>query len=215
MATPTANTATATAQANKTATANPAQTGTANSTAGAAIKAPAIAPDEKKPEQAPAATAKAAKRTKPAATAKAESQAQEKDESEKTATANIRTVMVLTNCTDTARGISLTGGIKNLEGREMWTVPEMQKDEIRALFKSRTFQRFIDNDIFRLSEIGDDEQSAVVKTPEPPANLTESPIIESLGGKVVGTNSGSLAKSPEVVEYQQGGPLPEENTGRA
>jgi hypothetical protein len=118
--------------------------------------------------------------------------------------------MILTNCTNTQRGITLKDGIKFLDPREIWTVPVEKKNEIRAMFNSRTFQRFVDNDIFRLSEILDGEESTEVKTPEPPADLKTAAPVEGLQTPV-GTATGKLASEPKVVEHQNGGPLTEQN----
>lgn len=117
--------------------------------------------------------------------------------------------MLLTNCTNAQRGITLKDGVKFLAPREMWTVPAHSEDEIRALFKSRTFQRFVDNDIFRLSEILDGEEGTEVKTPEPPADLKNAAPVEGLQAPV-GTATGKLASEPKVVEHQNGGPLQEQ-----
>ncbi len=114
--------------------------------------------------------------------------------------------MILTNCTNTQRGITLKDGIKFLEPREMWIVPSDKEDEVRTMFNSRTFQRFVDNDIFRLSEIRDGEEGTEVKTPEPPADLTAAAGVEGLQTPV-GTATGNLASSPRVVEHQDGGSL--------
>ena len=116
--------------------------------------------------------------------------------------------MILTNCTNTQRGITLKDGIKFLEPREIWTVPSAKEDEIRAMFKSRTFQRFVDNDIFRLSEIRDGEEGTEVKTPEPPADLKTAAPVDGLQTPV-GTATGKLASAPTVVEHQSGGPIAE------
>ena len=117
--------------------------------------------------------------------------------------------MILTNCTNTQRGITLKDGIKFLEPREMWTVPSDKEGEIRVMFNSRTFQRFVDNDIFRLSEIRDGEEETEVKTPEPPADLVAAASVDGLQAQV-GTATGSLASAPKVVEHQDGGSLTEE-----
>ena len=76
--------------------------------------------------------------------------------------------LVLTNCTNSPRGIAFKNGIVILQPREMRVVPADQQQEVRDLFKNPTFQRFVDHVIFRLSSIGDDEQSIVVKTPPRP-----------------------------------------------
>lgn len=116
--------------------------------------------------------------------------------------------MILTNCTDAPRGLALQKGVKVLEPREMWMVPAGQRDEIKALFKSETFQRFVDNDIFRLSKMSTDEESVVVKTPEPPADLAPVVGVDSLE-RPVSTETGSRASAPVVVEHQTGGQVVE------
>ena len=114
--------------------------------------------------------------------------------------------MILTNCTDSPRGIALKQGIVMLKGREMREVPEAEQAEIRALFKNKTFQRFVDNGIFRLSEMGADEASVKVKTKPSPSSLEPAVKKDSLQ-TTVGTKTGSKAKEPVVVEHQAGGPL--------
>ena len=115
--------------------------------------------------------------------------------------------MILTNCTDTQRGIMLKKGIILLGPREMRTVPIEEQDEIKAMFACTTFQRFVDNGIFRLSKMRDDEQSVEVETPEPPANLTSAVGAEGLVTPV-STETGPKSQEPVVVEHQTGGPLP-------
>lgn len=117
--------------------------------------------------------------------------------------------MILTNCTDTARGISLQKGLRIIGPREMYQVPPEERDEVKALFKSKSFQRFVDNGIFRLSKIKDDEESVEVRTPTPPADLTAAVPVEGLKNPA-GTGTGTLARAPEVVGHQTGGPLPED-----
>lgn len=119
--------------------------------------------------------------------------------------------MILTNCTDTRRGISLKQGIRYLEAREMWSVPLELQDEIRGLFRCRTFQRFVDNGVFRLSPLEDGEESTVVKTPAPPADLAPESAVSGLENPA-GTATGHLARAPEVVGHQTGGPVPETDT---
>lgn len=123
---------------------------------------------------------------------------------------NERIALMLTNCTDTPRGIALQKGIVILQPREMRKVPHDEQEELIALFKNETFQRFVDNGIFRLSKIGDDEQCVVVKTPAPPEDLSDSISINELELSI-GTATGSRAGKPRVVEHQQGGPLGEDN----
>ena len=118
--------------------------------------------------------------------------------------------LVLTNCTNSPRGIAFKNGIVILQPREMRVVPADQQQEVRDLFKNPTFQRFVDHVIFRLSSIGDDEQSIVVKTPPPPEALTKEICVNELQ-MAIGTRTGSRATSPKVVAYQQGGALPEAN----
>ena len=118
--------------------------------------------------------------------------------------------LVLTNCTNSPRGIAFKNGIVILQPREMRVVPADQQQEVRDLFKNPTFQRFVDHGIFRLSSIGDDEQSTVVKTPPPPEALTKEVCVNELQ-MAIGTRTGSRASGPKVVAYQQGGALPEAN----
>jgi len=122
-----------------------------------------------------------------------------------------RTVLVLTNCTDSPRGIMFKKGIVILQGREMRRIPVDEQDEIKAMFKNETFQRFVDNGIFRLAEMKDGEESAKVATPKPPADLNQTVKPDSLEHSV-GTSTGSRAKAPVVVEHQTGGPLPDQKT---
>ena len=125
---------------------------------------------------------------------------------------NEKGTLVLTNCTDSPRGIAFKNGIVILQPREMRLVPANEQAEVRELFKNPTFQRFVDHGIFRLSSIGDDEQSTVVKTPAPPKSLTQEVCLNELQMSI-GTSTGSRASSPKVVAYQQGGALAEaENT---
>ena len=121
---------------------------------------------------------------------------------------NEKDTLVLTNCTNSPRGIAFKNGIVLLQPREMRLVPADQQDEVRELFKNPTFQRFVDHGIFRLSSIGDDEQSTVVKTPAPPQALTQEVCLNELQMSI-GTSTGSRATSPKVVAYQQGGALPD------
>ena len=121
---------------------------------------------------------------------------------------NEKNTLVLTNCTNSPRGIAFKNGIVLLQPREMRLVPADQQDEVRELFKNPTFQRFVDHGIFRLSSIGDDEQSTVVKTPAPPQALTQEVCLNELQMSI-GTSTGSRATSPKVVAYQQGGALPD------
>jgi len=115
-------------------------------------------------------------------------------------------VLVLTNCTDSPRGIAFKKGIVILQGREVRRVPDDEQAEVRAMFKSRTFQRFVDNGIFRLAELSDDEESVVVPTPAPPAGLDTT--IQTSTERPVSTSTGPRATAPTVVEHQAGGPLP-------
>lgn len=117
--------------------------------------------------------------------------------------------MVLTNCTDAPRGITLKTGVVLLQPREIRTVPLAEQDEIRALFRCKTFQRFVDNGIFRLSGMNDDEESTKVPTPEAPAALKEGVNVDGLQAPV------NLSTPPKVVEYQQGGSLPEAPPAKA
>lgn len=108
---------------------------------------------------------------------------------------------VLTNCTDTARGICLSRRVLKLQPREMRELSIDEYDEVKAMFRTETFQRFVDSGIFRLSGLSDDEQSATVKTPEPPAELTSPRIVDMLQTPV------AVVSAPRVVEHQPGGPL--------
>lgn len=123
---------------------------------------------------------------------------------------NQKDTLVLTNCTSSPRGIAFKNGIVILQPREMRLVPAEQQEEVRDLFKNPTFQRFVDHGIFRLSRIGDDEQSVEVKTPAPPEILNQEICLNELQMSI-GTSTGSRATSPKVVAYQQGGALPETN----
>jgi len=121
-------------------------------------------------------------------------------------------VLILTNCTDSPRGILLKKGIVILQGREMRRVPLDEQDEIKAMFGSETFQRFVDNGVFRLTQMKDGEESVKVKTPAPPADLIQGVKTDSLEN-TVSTATGPRAKEPVVVEHQSGGPLTEQRAG--
>lgn len=117
--------------------------------------------------------------------------------------------MVLTNCTDAPRGITLKTGVILLQAREMRAITLQEQDEIRALFRCKTFQRFVDNGIFRLSGMDDEEESTAVPTPEAPAALKEGVNVDGLQAPV------DVSTPPKVVEYQQGGSLPEAPPAKA
>lgn len=121
--------------------------------------------------------------------------------------------MIFTNMTNTRRGITLSSGVKYLDPREMWEVPESQREEIRSLFKSRTFQRFVDTGVFRLGEIGDDDESKTVKTPDPPEDL--KPELKIGTEKPVGTETGKLSSGPVVVGHQAIDPVSEDDSKTA
>ena len=108
---------------------------------------------------------------------------------------------VLTNCTGSARGLTLSGGVIMLAPREMRELSDEEYDEVRALFHTETFQRFADNGYFSLSGIGDDAESVNPKTPEPPAGLSLALPVDALATPV------SVAHEPRVVEHQTGGPV--------
>lgn len=117
--------------------------------------------------------------------------------------------MVLTNCTDAPRGITLKTGVVLLQPREIRTVPLAEQDEIRALFRCKTFQRFVDNGILRLSGMDEDEESTDVPTPEAPAALKEGVSVDGLQAPV------GVSTPPKVVEYQQGGAMHEAAPSKA
>lgn len=117
--------------------------------------------------------------------------------------------MVLTNCTDAPRGITLKTGVILLQAREMRAITLQEQDEIRALFHCKTFQRFVDNGIFRLLGMDDEEESTAVPTPEAPAALKEGVNVDGLQAPV------DVSTPPKVVEYQQGGSLPEAPPAKA
>lgn len=109
--------------------------------------------------------------------------------------------MILTNCTNSPRGLTLSSGVKILEAREMWQVPQAQRDEIRSLFKSPAFARFADNGVFRLGTLSDDEQSLAQKTPEPPQDLTDAVHTPGLAAPT-GVRTGERASAPKIIGYQ-------------
>lgn len=221
MATPTATPTQAkkSAQPKQTAGAAPeasaqTPTPTAESQSEAKVSAPETAPTATLAQNGAGQAGEAPAGTAPAVEPDAvvTDKGEDKTEGENAGSSNARSVLVLTNCTDSPRGIAFKKGIVILQGREMRRVPDDEQDEVRDMFKNRTFQRFVDNGIFRLSEMSDDEQSVVVKTPEPPAGLDPTIRKDSME-RPVGTSTGSKAKALNVVEHQTGGPLPEKGTG--
>lgn len=108
---------------------------------------------------------------------------------------------VLTNCTDSPRGLSLSRGLMVLGPREMRSLGADEYAEVRKLLRTEMLQRLVDSGIFRLSGLGDDEASIRVQTPAPPAILAEAVPVPELSRPV------SVASAPAIVEHQNGGPL--------
>ena len=106
---------------------------------------------------------------------------------------------IVTNCTDTPRGINLGKlGVISLGPREIKPVTDPEYDALQQLFSSSSFQRFADAGIFRLSRMNDDEESAATPTPDPPASLTTTVDVNGLD-TAIGTQTGSKAQDLTVT----------------
>ena len=93
---------------------------------------------------------------------------------------------------------------------EVRVVPDDEADEIRALFRSRSFQKLVDSGLFRVSGLGDEELISQ-KTPAPPKELVDSVTVKDTGLRVGASadrnynpDSGQKLK---VVGHQAGGPV--------
>jgi hypothetical protein len=111
--------------------------------------------------------------------------------------------MKITNRTESRKGITLSTGVLLIESRKSAPIPRELEDEVKALFKSATFQRFVDTGIFSLTGMKDDDESVNVETPAPPADLAA--MVDAGVQTPVGTETGSRAQTPVVVEHQTGG----------
>lgn len=116
--------------------------------------------------------------------------------------------LILSNCTATPRGLALSRGMVILGPREMRPVPLSEQAEVRALFRCRTFQRFVDNGVFRLSELSDNDADVEVKTPPPPATLTRPVSLDGVLECSIGPGTGERAARPTLIGYQQDLPDP-------
>ena len=116
--------------------------------------------------------------------------------------------LTISNPTNTPRGVQLKKGTVVLRPGEVRIVPDDEADEIRALFRSRSFQRLVDSGLFRVSGLGDEELISQ-KTPEPPKELVSSVTVKDTGIRVGA--SADRSYNPEsgqklkVVGHQAGG----------
>lgn len=101
---------------------------------------------------------------------------------------------ILTNCTDSPRGIIFSTGMVMLAPREIRTLTDKETIELKVMCKNSTFQRFLDNGIFRLHGMLEKEASVTIKTPTPPADLQASVDVPSLSTPV------AVSSTPKVVE---------------
>ena len=118
--------------------------------------------------------------------------------------------LTISNPTNTPRGVQLKKGTVVLRPGEVRIVPDDEADEIRALFRSRSFQKLVDSGLFRVSGLGDEELISQ-KTPEPPKELVDSVTVKDTGLRVGASadrnynpDSGQKLK---VVGHQAGGPV--------
>ena len=119
-----------------------------------------------------------------------------KEPTAKSAPKTARSAKVLTNCTATPRAISLgAAGKLTLAPLEMRPLSDKEYSALKKLFASRTFQKFADNGIFRLSGMGADEQPVDVPVPQAPEDLTAPVAVDGVT-TVVSTGSGTRAVSP-------------------
>lgn len=139
----------------------------------------------------------------------AETAAPERDEEDQTPVVE-KQQLTISNPTNTPRGIQLKKGTVVLRPGEVRVVPYDEADEIRALFRSRSFQKLVDSGLFRVSGLGDEELISQ-KTPEPPKELVDSVTVKDTGLRVGASadrnynpDSGQKLK---VVGHQAGGPV--------
>ena len=118
--------------------------------------------------------------------------------------------LTISNPTNTPRGVQLKKGTVVLRPGEVRVVPDDEADEIRALFRSRSFQKLVDSGLFRVSGLGDAELISQ-KTPAPPKELVDSVTVKDTGLRVGASadrnynpDSGQKLK---VVGHQAGGPV--------
>lgn len=137
-----------------------------------------------------------------------ETAAQERDEEDKTPVV-AKQQLTISNPTNTPRGIQLKKGTVVLRPGEVRVVPYDEADEIRALFRSRSFQKLVDSGLFRVSGLGDEELISQ-KTPEPPKDLVDSVTVKDTGLRVGASADRNYNPDSEqklkVVGHQAGGP---------
>lgn len=142
-----------------------------------------------------------------------ETDTQERDEEGRgkdQAPATEKQQLTISNPTNTPRGVQLKKGTVVLRPGEVRVVPDDEADEIRALFRSRSFQKLVDSGLFRVSGLGDEELISQ-KTPAPPKELVDSVTVKDTGLRVGASadrnynpDSGQKLK---VVGHQAGGPV--------
>lgn len=132
----------------------------------------------------------------------------EEDQGEGQAPVVEKQQLTISNPTNTPRGVQLKKGTVVLRPGEVRIVPDDEADEIRALFRSRSFQKLVDSGLFRVSGLGDEELISQ-KTPEPPKELVDSVTVKDTGLRVGASadrnynpDSGQKLK---VVGHQAGG----------
>ena len=139
----------------------------------------------------------------------AETAAPERDEEDKTPVV-AKQQLTISNPTNTPRGIQLKKGTVVLRPGEVRVVPYDEADEIRALFRSRSFQKLVDSGLFRVSGLGDEELISQ-KTPEPPKDLVDSVTVKDTGLRVGASADRNYNPDSEqklkVVGHQAGGPV--------
>lgn len=134
----------------------------------------------------------------------------EEDQGEGQAPVVEKQQLTISNPTNTPRGVQLKKGTVVLRPGEVRIVPDDEADEIRALFRSRSFQKLVDSGLFRVSGLGDEELISQ-KTPAPPKELVDSVTVKDTGLRVGASadrnynpDSGQKLK---VVGHQAGGPV--------
>lgn len=139
----------------------------------------------------------------------AETAAPERDEEDQTPVVE-KQQLTISNPTNTPRGIQLKKGTVVLRPGEVRVVPYDEADEIRALFRSRSFQKLVDSGLFRVSGLGDEELISQ-KTPEPPKELVDSVTVKDTGLRVGASADRNYNPDSEqklkVVGHQAGGPV--------
>ena len=118
--------------------------------------------------------------------------------------------LTISNPTITPRGVQLKKGTVVLRPGEVRIVPDDEADEIRALFRSRSFQKLVDSGLFRVSGLGDEELISQ-KTPAPPKELVDSVTVKDTGLRVGASADRNYNPDSEqklkVVGHQAGGPV--------